>query len=149
MIYIASDHGGIKLKNQLVKYLSDKHNIAIKDLGPKVVKESDDYPDYAFKVASKISKKPLADVGILLCRSGQGMAIAANKVKNIRAAVIWNVDQASLSRNDDMSNILCLPSDFINFTQAQHIVNTWLNTPYSQDHRHIRRIKKISDYENR
>lgn len=146
MIYIASDHGGYKLKEQLKKFLQQQ-KLEFKDLGPAKYKDGDDYPDYGAKVAKQISKNPLANLGILLCRSGQGMCIVANKFSGVRAALVWNTKQAVLSRNDDMANVLCLPSDFLTSKQAEAITKTWLTTPYSQDSRHMRRIKKISTLE--
>lgn len=146
MIYIASDHGGYKLKSLVAKFLKSK-KIAFKDLGPDKFKDGDDYPDYAAKVAKQVSKNPMQDMGILMCRSGQGVCIVANKFKNVRAALVWNIDQARLSRNDDMANVLCLPSDFISPYVAEHIVQVWLATQYSKEERHMRRIKKISEIE--
>lgn len=146
MIYIASDHGGFKLKQHLKKYLTAK-KIEFKDLGPDKFKKDDDYPDYASKVAREVSKNPMQHVGILLCRSGQGVCIVANKFKNVRAGLVWNMDQAKMSRNDDMANVLCLPSEFISPYVAEHIVKVWLATPFSEDSRHMRRIKKISEIE--
>lgn len=146
MLYIASDHGGFTLKEQLKAWLLAEAG-RISDLGPETLVPNDDYPDYAKKVAGKVSKKPDADFGILICRSGQGVCIAANKFKGVRAGLVWNVKEAKASRNDDHTNILCLPSDYINFKQAQTIVKTWLETPWSKDVRHVRRIKKISKLE--
>lgn len=148
MIYIASDHGGFELKEYLKKVLG-KQKIKVTDLGPKKLTPDDDYPDYAKLVAVRVSKNPKKDLGILLCRSGQGVCIVANKFKNVRAALVWNVIEARMSRNDDMSNILCLPSDYISPRTAEHIVEKWLDTPYSTEQRHLRRIKKISALEKR
>lgn len=146
MIYIASDHGGFKLKEQLKKFLTAGKR-EFKDLGPTSFKANDDYPDYAAKVAQKVSKNQLADIGILICRSGQGVCIVANKFKGVRAALVWNVKEAEMSRIDDMSNVLCLPSDYISTSEAQKIIQTWLDTPYSTEARHMRRIKKITELE--
>lgn len=146
MIYIAADHGGFKLKQHLIKFLQ-KQRLEFKDLGPSKFKDGDDYPDFGTKVAKQVSKNPVSNLGILICRSGQGMCIVANKFDGVRAALVWNVASAKQSRNDDMANILCLPSDFINSSQAENIVKTWLATPYSSDKRHMRRIHKISKLE--
>jgi len=147
MIYIASDHGGFKLKEYLKRYLKSK-KIEFKDLGPEKFKDGDDYPDYASKVAKQVSKNPIRDQGILLCRSGQGVCIVANKFRHVRAALVWNIDQARMSRNDDMANVLCLPSDYISPFVSEHIVQVWLATPYSTEMRHMNRIKKISEIES-
>ncbi|HMR55517.1 MAG TPA: RpiB/LacA/LacB family sugar-phosphate isomerase [Candidatus Doudnabacteria bacterium] len=146
MIYIASDHGGFKLKQQLLKFL-EKQDLEFKDLGPAKFKEGDDYPDYAVKVAKQVSKNSVTNLGILLCRSGQGVCIVANKFGGVRAGLVWNTKQAALSRNDDMTNVLCLPSDFVTLSQATAIVKTWLDTPYSTEKRHMRRVQKISRLE--
>ncbi len=146
MIYIGADHGGYKLKEHLKKFLA-KQKIEFRDLGALRLKDGDDYPDYAAKVAKQVSKNPMRDQGILICRSGQGVCIAANKFKHVRATLVWNMEQAKMSRNDDMGNVLCLPSDYISPFVAEHITSVWLKTPYSQDPRHINRIKKISALE--
>lgn len=146
MIYLAADHGGYKLKEHLKKYLA-KAKLEFVDLGPKKYQPQDDYPDYAVKVAKKVSGNQLSNVGILLCRSGQGVCITANKFPGIRAALVWNTLEAKASRNDDMSNVLCLPSDYVSPRQAEKIVETWLETPYSTEDRHMRRVKKISQIE--
>lgn len=143
MIYIGADHGGYKLKEQLKKFLA-KQGLEFKDLGASKFKDGDDYPDYSVKVAKAVTKNPLSSLGILICRSGQGVCMVANKFKEVRAALVWNVKQAQVSRNDDMSNVLCLPADFITVTEAQQIVRVWLATPYSNDPRHVRRVKKIA-----
>lgn len=146
MLYIASDHGGFKLKNKLVAYIVKEFG-RVFDLGPEKLVPDDDYPDYAKKVAGKVSKNPDIDFGILICRSGQGVCIVANKFKGVRAGLVWNVKEAKASRNDDHTNILCLPSDYITFKQAQSVVKTWLDTPWSKDKRHLRRVGKISKLE--
>jgi ribose 5-phosphate isomerase B len=119
----------------------------IQDLGPKEFMPDDDYPDYAKKVAEKISKNPEGDFGILICRSGQGVCIAANKFKSVRAGLVWNTKEAKASRTDDHTNVLCLPSDYISVALAKDIVKQWLNTPWSKDARHVRRVRKISKLE--
>lgn len=147
MLYIASDHGGFKLKEDLKKVL-DKKNIQYTDLGPKKVNLSDDYPDYAKLVAQQVSKSPIKNSGILICRSGQGVCIVANKFKRVRAALVWNLAEAKISRNDDMSNVLCLPADYVSSKKAILLVESWLNTPFSKELRHKRRIKKIEQIED-
>lgn len=146
MLYIASDHGGFQLK-EFIKANLLKEGGRVVDLGPGQLVTDDDYPDYAKKVAGRVSKSPDADFGILICRSGQGMCISANKFKGVRAGLAWSVQTAKASRNDDHANILCLPSDHIKPALAQKIVQAWLNTPWSQDKRHVRRIKKVGALE--
>ncbi len=146
MIYLASDHGGYKLKEHLKKYLKAE-KVEFEDVGAKKLLKNDDYPDYAKVASQKVSRNPMRDVAILICRSGQGVCIVANKFKNVRAALVWNTMEAKMSRNDDMTNVLCLPSDYISYNMAENIVDVWLNTAYSTETRHLRRVKKISDLE--
>lgn len=146
MIYIGADHGGYKLKEQIKKFLTKK-KFEFDDVGAKKLVVGDDYPDYAKLVAKKVSDNPLRNVGILICRSGQGVCIVANKFTHVRAALVWNTKEAEMSRTDDMTNVLCLPSDYISEKEAQSIVDIWLKTPFSTDARHMRRVKKISTLE--
>lgn len=146
MIYIGADHGGYKLKEQIKKFLTKK-KLEFVDVGAKKLKAGDDYPDYAKLVAKKVSQNPLRNVGILICRSGQGVCIVANKFTHVRAALVWNTKEAEMSRKDDMTNVLCLPSDYITEKDAQAITDVWLKTSYSTEVRHMRRVKKISDLE--
>lgn len=146
MIYLGADHGGYKLKEQLKKFLTKK-KLEFVDVGAKKLKAGDDYPDYAKIVGKKVSQNPMANSGLLICRSGQGVCIVANKFAHVRAALVWNEKEAKMSRTDDMTNVLCLPSDYISEKEAQGILNVWLNTPYSTEARHVRRVKKISALE--
>jgi ribose 5-phosphate isomerase B len=146
MLYIGADHGGFKLKAHLKKFLKSR-GVAVVDVGAKTLKADDDYPDYAKLVSKKVSTKPHQDLGILICRSGQGVCIVANKFKNVRAALVWNEKEAAVSRTDDMTNVLCLPSDYITPKLAEKVVAKWLSTEYSTQKRHERRIKKISALE--
>jgi len=146
MIFIASDHGGFKLKKYIADFLK-RNRIEFADLGPLNFNANDDYPDFAKKVALAVRKNPAKNIGILLCRSGQGMCIAANKFKNIRAVSAWNERLAKTTRNDDMANVLCLASDHLSADKAKKIVKIFINTPFSNSARHKRRIKKISKLE--
>ena len=146
MIYIGADHGGYKLKEQLKKFLI-KQKLEFVDVGAKKLKAGDDYPDYAKLVGKKVSQNPMQNLGLLICRSGQGVCIVANKFPHVRAALVWNTQEAKMSRTDDMTNVLCLPSDYISEKEAEKIVEVWLKTPYSSDPRHVRRVKKISAIE--
>lgn len=144
MIYIGADHGGYKLKEHLKKFLA-KEKYGVIDVGNKKLHKGDDYPDYAVKAAKEVSKNPITNTAILICRSGQGMCIAANKFSGVRAVVVWNTAEAKASRNDDMANVLCLPADYISPHMAEMIVETWLSTPYSMEESHMRRVKKINE----
>ena len=138
-IYISSDHAGFKLKEEIKSHLSKK-NISFKDMGP-FNDDRVDYPDYAHKVARKV-KTNKSNVGILVCGSGMGMNIAANRHKNIRAAQCFNLKSTKLSRLHNDANIITLGSRLLNKKLALNCVNTFLNTKF-EGGRHSRRIKKI------
>ena len=138
-IFISSDHAGFKLKEEIKSHLSKK-KISFKDLGP-FNDDRVDYPDYAHKVARKV-KTNKNNVGILVCGSGMGMNIAANRHKNIRAAQCFNLKSTKLSRLHNDANIITLGSRLLNKKLALSCVNTFLNTKF-EGGRHIKRIKKI------
>lgn len=144
MIYVASDHGGYQAK-ETVKKLLERQSINYKDLGPHVLEPDDDYPDYILPLAEQVAKTKTK--GIIACRNGQGAAIAANKVPGIRAAVCSDKACARSSRTDDDANILSLPADYLSTAEIEIIAAEWLQTPFSADARHLRRISKINDYE--
>ena len=138
-IFISSDHAGFKLKETIKDYLSNK-KIKFEDLGP-MTDSSVDYPDYAHKVARKV-KLNKSNVGILVCGSGTGMNIAANKHKNIRAAQCFNLKSTKLSRLHNDANIITLGSRLITKKNAIKYINVFLNTKFDGG-RHKKRIKKI------
>ena len=138
-VSLASDHAGFNLKEKLKKYLRRK-KIKVLDLGPKN-NNSVDYPDFAKKVARNVVSKK-SNIGILVCGSGTGMAMAANKVKKIRAAVCYNNVSTSLSRKHNNANILALGSRLTKKSTALKLVNTFLSTKF-EGGRHLRRVKKI------
>ena len=138
-IFISSDHAGFKLKEEIKSHLSKK-KISFKDMGP-FNNDRVDYPDYAHKVARKV-KTNKNNVGILVCGSGMGMNIAANRHKNIRAAQCFNLKSTKLSRLHNDANIITLGSRLLNKKLALNCVNTFLNTKF-EGGRHIKRIKKI------
>ena len=138
-IIIASDHAGYSLKEYIKNYLSKK-DYTIKDIGAKSTK-SVDYPDYAHKL-SKILKKNLKNIGVLICGSGQGMIMAANKHKNIRAALCYDVKSTKLSRLHNDANIITLGSRLISKKEALKFLNIFLKTKF-EGGRHKKRIKKI------
>lgn len=140
-IYIGADHNGFNLKENLKKYLAKK-NYLIKDLGNTKFVATDDYPDMAKKVAKKVASNKDAR-GILICGSGQGMAMTANKFARIRAAVGWSVANAKRSRHDDDSNILCLSAWANTEERNRRITSAWLETAFSRIPRYQRRVKKI------
>lgn len=140
MIYITSDHAGFKLKKELTAHL-DKTGVEYKDLGPNEYIEKDDYPDYAHSMCKNINPQ---DKGIIICNNGVGVSIVCNRYNHIRAALSFNKEHAKTSREDDNTNVLALPAGFISTTDAKEIVDTWLNTNFSQKERHINRIEKIN-----
>ncbi len=138
-ISISSDHAGFKLKEKIKKNLVKK-KIKVIDLGPKTDK-SVDYPDFAKKVARNVLSKK-TNIGILVCGSGTGMAMSANKFKKIRAAVCYNKASTRLSRLHNNANILALGSRLTKKSTALKLVNTFLSTKF-EGGRHLRRVKKI------
>jgi len=144
-IYIGADHRGFILKDSLVKYLrSAGYDVA--DEGDSQLNPEDDYPQFAGKVCSKVlSSQDEQAKGILLCGSGQGICMAANRFKGIRAALGYDSKAARISRNDDDSNVLCLPADLVSKDQAFKIAETWLNTPFAAAPRYIRRNKEMDE----
>lgn len=141
-VLIASDHAGFELKAAIQKELPDWD---WQDLGPPSSARVD-YPDYAEILAQAIARGD-APCGILICGSGIGMSIAANKVPCIRAAVVENPVAARLSREHNDANVLCLGSRFLAPQYAAEIARTWLATPFSQDPRHQERLRKIARLE--
>ena len=138
-ICIASDHAGFNLKNYIKNFLIHR-NISVIDLGP-INNSSVDYPDYAKKVSKRI-KAGKSDLGILVCGSGTGMAISANKTKGIRAAVCYNLKSTRLSRQHNNANIISLGSRLISKKIAFKLVSIFLKTKF-EGGRHLRRVKKI------
>ena len=144
MVYIGADHRGFYLKEKIKEWLTARE-YEYRDLGAESYDQNDDYPDIAFKLGEKV----LADggKGILICGSGVGVCIAANKMKGVRAGVCLSEKQVFSGRNDDDMNILCLNSDLVNEEENQLIVKTFLETPFGSEERYIRRINKIKTYE--
>ena len=137
-IFIASDHAGYNLKKYIISKLSKKNKIL--DLGPKS-NHSVDYPDFAKKLAKKVSNKK-GNIGILVCGSGMGMAIAANKTKKIRAALCYSIKNTKLSRLHNNANIITLGERLISKSKAINLINVFLTTKF-EGGRHLRRVKKI------
>ncbi len=138
-IILGSDHAGVKLKEEIKSFLTKKE-INFEDLGT-LTKESVDYPDYAKKVCSKVKKEKAK--GILICGSGTGMAIAANRIKGIRAVAAYDSYSAKMSRHDNDTNVLCLRGRQFPLNKIKIIISIWLKTPFSKASRHKRRIKKL------
>jgi glycine hydroxymethyltransferase len=140
-VAVATDHGGFELKKELLAALAGK-NIKVKDFGPYEMDASDDYPDFSNEAAKAVSFGE-ADCGILICRSGIGMSINANRYNYVRAALVGNAETAKQSRLHNCSNILVLSGDKLDAAGMMEIVDTWFATPYSNEDRHTRRLEKI------
>ena len=144
-IFLGADHAGFYLKEKVFAHLS-KSGYDVEDVGDKILDPADDYPQFAFAAATKVLGSEDNDAkGILLCGSGQGMCIAANRIRGIRAALVWDEDIARETRNDNDSNILCVPARVLDDEKALAIIDTWLKTPFSGADRHSRRIKEIEE----
>lgn len=143
-IAISSDHGGNNLRREIIDLLAEL-GIEFEDFGPKD-DESVDYPDYAKPIAEAVALGNF-DRGILICGTGIGMSIAANKVKGIRCALVHDVFSAKATREHNDSNMLAMGERVIGPGLAREIVSTWLNTPFSGG-RHERRIGKLMELEN-
>ena len=142
VVLIASDHAGVALKQAIQTALKD---VSWRDLGP-VGNDRVDYPDFAKLLAEEIADGQ-ATRGVLICGSGIGMSIAANKIPGVRAAVVENPVAARLSREHNDANVLCLGSRFVAPEYGAEIVETWLHTDFSGDERHLKRIRKIAELE--
>ena len=143
-IYLGSDHAGYKLKEQIKDFL-DELGYKYVDVGNLKLEPEDDYTDFAYEVAKNVAKTN--GRGILICDSGVGVCIVANKIKGIRAVVGYNVRIAKMSRVHNNTNILCLGQDYINLDKSKKIVQTWIETDFSAGKRHQRRLEKISKIE--
>lgn len=146
MLYIGSDHRGFQLKEELKKYLIGQ-GIEVEDLGAFEYQEDDDYPDIALAVAKQVAENPEANRGVLICGSGHGADMVANKVGGIRAALCFNRQVAAQSREHEDANVIVLASDWVDDPAAKDIVSVWLGKPFSGEERHIRRLKKIMEIE--
>lgn len=150
-VLISSDHGGFELKQKLVTWLSEsQEDLQIEDMGPFELEEDDDYPMYAFPLAEQVVERNGDDeevLGILICRSGNGMVIAANKVEGARAALCFTELHATMARKDDFANILVLDADYSEVDQQFDIVSAFLAASPEVGGRHERRVNQIISYE--
>ncbi|MDD6716326.1 MAG: ribose 5-phosphate isomerase B [Firmicutes bacterium] len=144
MIAIASDHGGFDLKEAVRKHLEEK-GITCRDFGTDS-KASCDYPDYAGAAAKAVADGE-CEKGIVICTTGIGVSIVANKVNGIRCGLCTNVTQARLTREHNNANMLALGAGITGQTAAMDIVDTFLSTEFSHGERHERRVRKIAEYE--
>ncbi len=146
-IYLGSDHNGFHLKEKVFAYLA-KRKYDVEDVSGKELDPNDDFPEFAQAAAIQVigdnSEDPRA---ILICGGGQGMCMAANRFRGIRASVIWDAYEAKMTRNDNNSNVLCLPARILDDDDEkwQDIVDTWLSTPFADAARYKRRNAQIDE----
>ncbi len=144
-VYIGADHAGFDLKERLKPYLKKSKRKVI-DCGNKKLNKNDDYPIFASRVGRKVSKDKNS-FGVLICGSGQGVCIAANKIKGIRAALAEHVQDAVSARKEDNCNIICLQGRFTSFDKAKNIVKAFLKTDFKEEKRYKRRVNEIKRIE--
>ena len=144
-VYLGSDHAGYELKNHLVKWLESNGHEAV-DCGPHIYDAQDDYPPFCLRAAERTAADP-DSLGIVIGGSGNGEAIAANKVKGVRAALAWSERTAALGREHNNANVVSVGARMHSTEEAVALVDTFLRTPYSGDQRHTRRIEMLSSYE--
>ena len=144
-IYLGSDHGGFGLKEEIKIWLAE-NGYGVEDMGAYELAGDDDYPDFIIPVAEAIAEGS-GSLGIILGRSGNGEAIAANKVRGVRAALCTNVEMARKAREHNDANILSIGADYVDENLAKEIVKTFLETNFSGEERHKRRLEKIEKYE--
>lgn len=145
-IYIGADHRGFELKEHLKRFLVGK-GYQVVDVGADHYDKDDDYPDFAARVGKNVSDEYETAMGVLICGSGVGVDVVANKFPRVRSALAGMPDQAFDARNDDNANVLSLASNYISPEEAEKIISTWLATPFADDERFRRRIKKIENLE--
>lgn len=142
-LLFGADHNGFEYKQKLIEYLT-KSGHEIVDSGEQTRNPDDDFPQFAGKVVTELLASGDSNLrGILICGSGQGMVMAANRFNGIRASLCWNVEEAKAARNDDDSNVLCLASHYLTLEEAEEITNAWLNTPFAGAPRFSRRIQEL------
>lgn len=144
-IYIATDHAGYEMKEGLVAYLKEELGHAVFDMGAHQNNPDDDYPDFIALAAEKVSHDPDRSRGIILGASGEGEAVVANRFPKVRCAVYYGgpFDIVKLSREHNNANMLSLGAHFLSPDEAKKAVKLWLETAFSEEERHIRRLKKI------
>lgn len=145
-IYVGSDHRGFALKHLVVDYLQAQGH-SVQDVGDKKLDPNDDFPVFAARAVQRVLSDPDSEArAVLICGSGQGMAIAANRFRGIRAGLGWSVAAAKSIRNDEDSNVLALPAELMDDVGSWHaIVDAWLHTPFARAPRYMRRNKQLDD----
>jgi len=144
-VYIGADHNGFAMKQMLTEELT-RAGYQVVDEGDTALNPEDDFPQFAAKaVAALKASEDSEPRAILICGSGQGMCMAANRYKGVRASLVWNVEEARASRNDDDANVLCLPSRYMSTEDAVKLAEVWLATPFAGAARFKRRIKELDE----
>lgn len=143
-IFIGADHNGFEYKQKLAGYL-ERSDYEVVDVGDVRPDADDDFPQFAARAVRRLLADAADSRAILVCGSGQGMAMAANRFKGIRAALCWNVSEAYSSRNDDDSNVLCLSAQNTSLKDAEAIINRWLKTGFAGAARFRRRLKELDE----
>lgn len=145
-LYLASDHAGFALKEELRGFLLGIGHEVV-DMGANRYDEKDDYPDFALPVARKVAEDPAHTRGIVLGGSGEGEAMVANRIKGVRAVVWYGKNERiiTLSREHNNANILSIGARFVSAEEAKQAVKLWLETPFSEDARHVRRLAKMDE----
>jgi len=148
MLYLGTDHGGFELKEQIKQFL-DKEKIVYEDMGNTKLDPEDDYPVFAEAVAKKVHENPAENLGILFCRTGVGMNLIADKFDNVRAVLGFNNEQVAKARGDEGVNVLAVASDFVTIDVLKERVKIFLDTPFSGEERHQRRLQELEDVEEK
>lgn len=147
IIYFGADHGGFALKETLRDFVKDA-GYEVYDLGAVALNKDDDYPDFGAAVAKKVSEDPERSRGVLLCRSGVGMDVVANKFRSVRSVLGISPDHVYSARHDDSVNVLAIAADTISESDAKKMVQIFLETPFGGDERYMRRLEKVMHVEN-
>lgn len=146
-IFLGTDHAGFEMKESLKTYLTKELGYEVEDMGNAVYDEQDDYPDFIRQVADAVAENPEQNRGIILGASGQGEAMTANRFKGVRAALVYSCNEAivQLSREHNNANVLSLGARFLTDWEVKHLVKIWLETKFTNEERHKRRISKIDN----
>ncbi|MGH3329679.1 MAG: ribose-5-phosphate isomerase [Nocardioidaceae bacterium] len=144
-VHLGSDHAGLELKEHLLNWLTDQGHEAV-DHGPFVYDALDDYPVFCLRAAAAVADEE-GSLGVVVGGSGNGEQMAANKVKGVRAALVWSEETAVLAREHNNANVISVGGRMHNLDEMTRFIDVFLNTPYSGEERHTRRIAMLSEYE--
>lgn len=149
-IYLGTDHAGFELKEKVKVFLEQEINCEVEDCGAFELNENDDYPDFIFPVAEKVSedwKNGVENLGIIFGGSGQGEAMVANRVRGVRATVFYGGSKEiiRLSKEHNNANVLSLGARFIGFDEVKEVIKLWLDSGFSEEERHLRRVEKMDE----